>query len=108
MLKYSEKEHAKVDLEKQELQAKFDKEVAGHKKWQEGSKYLEKLINSPQSTRSRRALGYGDYIGPDEVYDPNEPSVFDPEPPLQFQTLVKYIKEGEMHTVSPTITGTFM
>ncbi|PWA58717.1 serine-threonine/tyrosine-protein kinase catalytic domain-containing protein [Artemisia annua] len=60
------------------------------------------------SMRSKRALGFGDYIGPDEIYDPNELSTLDPEPPLQFQTPVKFVREGEMHTVSPTITGTFM
>lgn len=106
-LKFSEKEKAKVDLELQELQVKFDIEVAGHKKWQELSKHLEKLIDSSQSTRSRRALGYGDYIGPDEVYDPNESSVFYPEPPLQFQTPVKYVKKWGMNVVSPPIIGTF-
>lgn len=94
-------------MEKQELQDKFEKEVAGRMKWQEGAKYLEKLINSSQSTRSKRALGYEHLIGPDEVYDLNEPSVFDPEPLLQFQTPVKYVKEGGMNVVSPPITGTF-
>jgi hypothetical protein len=106
-LKFCEKEKAKVDLEKQELQDKFDKEVAGRMKWQEGSKHLEKLINSSQSTRSKRALGYEHLIGPHEVYDTNESSVFDPEPPLQFQNPVKYVKEGGMNTVAPPIRGTF-
>lgn len=107
-LKFLEKEKAKVELELQELKVKFDDEVAGRMKWQEGSKHLEKLINSSQSTRTKRALGYGHLIWPDEVFDLSEPCVFDPEPPLQFQTPIKYVKEGEMHTVSPTITGTFM
>lgn len=103
LLKFSEKEKAKIDLGKQELQVKFDKEVAGRKKCQEGSKHLENLINSSQYTRPRRALGYGDYIEPDEVYDPNEPSVFDPEPPLQFQNPVKYIKEGKCKLFLPPL-----
>ena len=106
-LKYSEKGKAKVDLEKQELQVKFDKEVAGHMKWQQGAKHLEKLIDSSQSTKSRIALGYSKYLGLDEVYDPNESSVFDPEPRLQFQNPVKYVKEGGMNTIAPPITGTY-
>lgn len=103
-LKFSEKEKAKVELELQELKVKFDNEVAGRMKWQQGSKHLDRIIDSCQSIKSRRALGYGGYVGPDEVYDPNDYSVLDPEPPLQFQTPVKYVKKGEMHTVSPTIT----
>ena len=87
LLKFSEKEKSKVELEKQELQDKFDKEVAGRMKWQQGVKSIDRIIDSCHSIKSRRALGYGDYIEPDEVYDPNEYSVFDPEPPLQFQTL---------------------
>lgn len=81
-LKFSEKEKAKVDLELQELKDKFDNEVASRMKWQEGSKHLEKLINSSQSTRTKRALGYGHLIGPNDVFDLSEPSVLDPEPPL--------------------------
>jgi hypothetical protein len=53
-------------------------------KWQQGAKSLDRIIDSFQAIKCRRALGYGDYIGPNEVYDPNETSMFDPEPPLQF------------------------
>ena len=77
-------------------------------KWQEGAKSLNRIITSSQSTRSRRALGFGDYLNPNEAYDPNESSVLDPDPPLEFQNPVKFVKQGEMHSVSPNITGTFM
>ena len=103
-LKFSEKEKARVELELQELKVKFDNEVAGQKKWQQGSKHLDRIIDSCQSIKSRRALGYGKYVGPDEVDDPDDYSILDPEPPLQPHTPVKFVKEGEMHIVSPTIT----
>lgn len=63
-LKRTEKEKANVELEKQELQVKFDNEVASRMKWQEGASNLEKLLDSSQSVKSRRALGYDKYIDP--------------------------------------------
>ena len=42
-LKFSEKEKAIVDLELQELQVKFDNEVAGPMKWQQGAKSIERI-----------------------------------------------------------------
>lgn len=51
---------------------------------------------------------YGDFIGKNEVYEPNASSVFYPTPDEEnFQIPVKYVKDGEMHIVSPPITGTF-
>lgn len=63
LLKSSEKENAKVNLEKQNLKAKLDSEVARHMQWQEATKHLDKLVDSFQSVKSRRGLGYGDFIG---------------------------------------------
>ena len=67
MLKFSEKENAKVNLEKQDLKNRLDSEVARHMEWQKATKHLDRLVYSCQSIKSRRGLGYGDFIGPYEV-----------------------------------------
>ena len=59
--------------------------MVGHKKWQEGSSHLEKLIDCCQYVRSRRVLGYDKYIDLDELTYPDISSVFEPEPDLEFQ-----------------------
>ena len=107
LLKFSEKENAKVNLEKQDLKTRLDNEVARHMEWQKATKHLDKLVDSCQSVKSRRGLGYGDFIGPNEVYEPNQQSIFDPTPEEYYQIPVRYIKEGGMNVVSPPITGKF-
>lgn len=82
--------------------------MARHMQWQEATKHLDKLVDSCQPVKSRRGLGYGDFIGKNEVYDPTQPRNFDPTPEEEISQIpVKNVKEGEMHAVSPPITGTF-
>ena len=89
------------------MKTRLDKKVSRHMEWQKATKHLDRLVDSCQSVKSRRGLGYGDFIGPNEVYEPNQQSIFDPTPEENFQIPVKYIKEGGMNAVSPPITGTF-
>ncbi|GJS88522.1 putative ribonuclease H-like domain-containing protein [Tanacetum coccineum] len=110
LLKYSENVNNNVNLEKQELQTKLDNALARFAKWKETSKNLAKLVDSSMSVKTKLGLGYGDYIGEDEVYYPTMPSIFDPTPEEVDgnPTPVRFVKEGEMNAVPPPITGKFM
>jgi hypothetical protein len=106
-LKHSESQKAEMVLEKQDVQTKLDNTLARFNKWKDSSKNLNKLVDSSMSTKTKRGLGYGNLIGPNQFYDPNEYSVFNPEP-ADYQKPVKYVKEGGMNAVSPPIRGVFM
>nr|GFC41014.1 ribonuclease H-like domain, reverse transcriptase, RNA-dependent DNA polymerase [Tanacetum cinerariifolium] len=97
-------------IETKEWEVKLVESLARFDKWKESSKNLAKLINSSMSTRTKLGLGFKEYIGSDEVFDLSTPSVFDPKPENQkFKSLYeRFVKTGEMHEVSPPITGTFM
>nr|GEX00605.1 ribonuclease H-like domain-containing protein [Tanacetum cinerariifolium] len=62
------------------------------------------------STRTKLGLGFKECNRSDEVFDLSTPSVFDPEPTTrEVKSLYeRFVKAGEMHEVSPSITGTFM
>ncbi|GJY18230.1 hypothetical protein Tco_0389721 [Tanacetum coccineum] len=62
------------------MQTKLDNALARFAKWKETSKNLAKLVDSSMSIKTKLGLGYGDYIGEDEVYYPTMPSIFDPTP----------------------------
>ncbi|GKC30833.1 putative ribonuclease H-like domain-containing protein, partial [Tanacetum coccineum] len=110
LLKYSKNINNNVNLEKQELQTKLDNTLARFAKWKETSKNLAKLVDSSMFVKTKLGLGYGDYIGEDEVYYPTMPSIFDPTPEEVDgnPTPVRFVKEGEMNAVPPPITGKFM
>nr|GEV45715.1 putative ribonuclease H-like domain-containing protein [Tanacetum cinerariifolium] len=97
-------------IKKKEWEVKLVESLARFDKWMESSKNLAKLINSSMSTRTKLGLGFKDCIGLDEVFDLSTPNVFDPEPATrEVKSLYeRFVKAGEMHEVSPTITGTFM
>jgi chromosome segregation ATPase len=57
-LKFCEKEKAKVELEKQELQDKLDKEVALHKEWLVSGDKLSSFLYGSQSVTSEFGLGF--------------------------------------------------
>ncbi|GJV81124.1 ribonuclease H-like domain-containing protein [Tanacetum coccineum] len=59
-------------------QTKLDNTLARFAKWEESSKNLAKLVDSTMSVKTKLGLGYGDYIGEDEVYYLTMPSIFDP------------------------------
>ncbi|GJY27115.1 ribonuclease H-like domain-containing protein [Tanacetum coccineum] len=67
LLKYSESINNNVNLEKQELQTKLDNTLARFAKWKESSKNLAKLVDSSMTVKTKLGLGYGDYIGEDEI-----------------------------------------
>ncbi|GJR09311.1 hypothetical protein Tco_0791963 [Tanacetum coccineum] len=62
------------------------------------------------TVKTKLGLGYGDYIGEDEIYYPTMPSIFDttPEDVDGNSNPVRFVKEGAMNAVPPPITGTFM
>ncbi|GJZ56384.1 putative ribonuclease H-like domain-containing protein [Tanacetum coccineum] len=110
LLKYSESINNNVNLEKQELQTKLDNTLARFAKWKESSKNLATLVDSSMTVKTKLGLGYGDYIGEDEIYYPTMPSIFDttPEDVDGNSNPVRFVKEGAMNAVPPPITGTFM
>ncbi|GJW33940.1 putative ribonuclease H-like domain-containing protein [Tanacetum coccineum] len=110
LLKYSKNVNNNVNLEKQELQTKLDNTLARFAKWKESSKNLAKLVDSSMTVKTKLGLGYGDYIGEDEIYYPTMPSIFDttPEDVDGNSNPVRFVKEGAMNVVPPPITGTFM
>nr|GEU72386.1 protein FAR1-related sequence 5-like [Tanacetum cinerariifolium] len=89
----------KAKIEKKEWEVKLVESLARFDKWKESSKNLAKLINSSMSTRTKLGLGFKEYIGSDEVFDPSIPSVFDLEPENRdVKSLYeRFIKGGEMH-----------
>ncbi|GJV39124.1 hypothetical protein Tco_1417564 [Tanacetum coccineum] len=62
------------------------------------------------SVKTKLGLGYGDYIGEDEVYYPTMPTIFYPTPEEVDgnPTSVMFVKEGEINVVPPPIIGKFM
>ncbi|GJS21972.1 hypothetical protein Tco_0450604 [Tanacetum coccineum] len=110
LLKYSKSINNNVNLEKQELQTKLDNTLARFAKWKESSKNLAKLVDSSMTVKTKLGLGYGDYIGEDEIYYPTMPSIFDitPEDVDGNSNPVRFVKEGAINDVPPPITGTFM
>ena len=62
-LKFCEREKAKVELEKQELQEKFDKEVALHKNWLISGDNLASYLYGSQAVNSGIGLGFKKYVG---------------------------------------------
>lgn len=61
------------------------------------------------TVKSKIGLEYRDHIGLDEEYYPDMPIIFDPTPKDEnYQTPVKFIKEGGMNVFPPHITGKFM
>ncbi|GJV39126.1 hypothetical protein Tco_1417566 [Tanacetum coccineum] len=103
-------EFALMGVTSQELQTKLDNTLARFAKWKESSKNLAKLVDSSMTVKTKLGLGYGDYIGEDEIYYPTMPSIFDttPEDVDGNSTPVRFVKEGEMNAVPPPITGKFM
>nr|GEZ14320.1 retrotransposon protein, putative, unclassified [Tanacetum cinerariifolium] len=59
---------------------------------------------------SKLGLGFKEYFGSDEVFDLSTPSIFDPKPVTRkVKSLYeRFVKAGDTHEVSPSITGTFM
>nr|GFA04502.1 putative ribonuclease H-like domain-containing protein [Tanacetum cinerariifolium] len=74
----------------------------------ENKEWELKLVES--LSRTKLGLGFKEYIGSNEVFDLSTPSVFDPEPEnREVKSLYeRFVKAGEMHEVSPSITRTFM
>ncbi|GJS98502.1 putative ribonuclease H-like domain-containing protein [Tanacetum coccineum] len=85
-------------------------DLARFEKWKESSKNLKNLIDSSMSTRTKVGLGFQEYFGVDEVFDLSTPSVFYSDPvEKEVKPLYStFVKAGEMHTVPPPITGTYM
>nr|GEX55449.1 ribonuclease H-like domain, reverse transcriptase, RNA-dependent DNA polymerase [Tanacetum cinerariifolium] len=100
----------KAKIENKEWEVKLKESQGRFDKWKESSKNLTKLINSSMSSRTKLGLGFKEFIRSDEVFDLSTPSVFDPEPEnREVKSLYKrFVKAGEMHEVSLSITGTFM
>nr|GEZ93765.1 ribonuclease H-like domain, reverse transcriptase, RNA-dependent DNA polymerase [Tanacetum cinerariifolium] len=107
-LKYTETLYHQAKIEKNEWEVKLVKSIARFDKWKESSKNLAKLINSSMTTRTKLGLGFKEYFGTDEVFDLSTPNIFDPEPiTREVKSLYeRFVKAGDMHEVSPTITGT--
>ncbi|GJY53486.1 ribonuclease H-like domain-containing protein [Tanacetum coccineum] len=79
----------------------FARECTGKQirlKWKESSKTLAKLSYSSMTVKTKLGLGYGDYIGEDEIYYPTMPSIFDttPEDVDGNSNPVRFVKEGAM------------
>ncbi|GJW25177.1 putative ribonuclease H-like domain-containing protein, partial [Tanacetum coccineum] len=108
-LSYTEKLHDQAQKEKKEWEVKYEATLARFEKWKESSKNLNKLINSSMSTRTKIGLGFKEYFGENEVFDLSRPSAIYPEPVDLSKPLYSwFVKDGEMHTVPPSITGTYM
>ncbi|GJT43862.1 putative ribonuclease H-like domain-containing protein [Tanacetum coccineum] len=109
-LSYTEKLHDQAQKEKKEWEVKFEATLARFEKWKESSKNLKNLIDSSMSTRTKVGLGFQEYFGVDEVFDLSTPSVFYSDPvEKEVKPLYStFVKAGEMHTVPPPITGTYM
>jgi hypothetical protein len=100
-IKFTEKEKARIESEKQVLQDKFDKEVARHKEWLISGDKLASLLYSSQSVTSEIGLGFQKYVGAKVHHNLDKKSKNNHEP-------VKFLKEGEMHAVPGPIRGVFM
>nr|GEW23321.1 putative ribonuclease H-like domain-containing protein [Tanacetum cinerariifolium] len=100
----------KAKIKKKEWEVKLVESLARFDKWKESSKNLVILINSSMSTRTKLGLEFKEYNRSDEVFDLSTPSVFDPKPENREVKYLyeRFVKAGEMHEVSPPITGTFM
>ncbi|GJT20194.1 putative ribonuclease H-like domain-containing protein, partial [Tanacetum coccineum] len=108
-LSYTEKLHDQAQKEKKEWEVKYEATLARFEKWKESSKNLNKLINSSMSTRTKIGLGFKEYFGENEVFDLSRPSAIYPEPVDLSKPLYSwFVKDGEMHAVPPSITGTYM
>nr|GFA17181.1 ribonuclease H-like domain-containing protein [Tanacetum cinerariifolium] len=101
---------SKAKIEKNEWEVKLVESLARFNKWKASSKNLAKLINSSMTTRTKLGLGFKEYFGSDEVFDLSTPSIFDPKPVTRkVKSLYeRFVKAGDTHEVSPSITGTFM
>ena len=100
-LKFTEKENARIESEKEVLQDKLDKEVARHKEWLILGDKLNRLLYGSKSVTSEIGLGFQKYIVPEAHHYLDKNSKNNPEP-------VKFLKEGEMHEVPGPIRGEFM
>nr|GEW83016.1 ribonuclease H-like domain-containing protein [Tanacetum cinerariifolium] len=109
-LKYSETLYDHAKIEKKEWEVKLVESLARFDKWKASSKNLAKLINSSMTTRTKLGLGVKEYFSSDEVFNLSTPSIFDPEPVTREVKSLheRFVKVGDMHEVSPSITGTFM
>lgn len=100
-LKWTKKVNAKLDLEKQELQDKLDKEVALHKEWLVSGDKLSSFLYGSQSVTSEFGLGFKKYVGVEANHHLDKKSNNNSAP-------VKFLNEGEMHAVPGPIRGEFM
>nr|GEZ15714.1 ribonuclease H-like domain, reverse transcriptase, RNA-dependent DNA polymerase [Tanacetum cinerariifolium] len=100
----------KAKIENKEWEGKLKESLARFDKWKESSKHLTKLIKCSMSSRTKLGLRFKESIGSDEVFDLSTPNVFDPKPKnREVKSLYEsFVKDGEMHEVPPSITGTFM
>nr|GEZ99441.1 ribonuclease H-like domain, reverse transcriptase, RNA-dependent DNA polymerase [Tanacetum cinerariifolium] len=109
-LKYSETLYDHAKIEKKEWEVKLVESLARFDKWKASSKNLAKLINSSMTTRTKLGLGFKEYFSSDEVFNLSTPNIFDPKPVTREVKSLheRFVKVGDMHEVSPSITGTFM
>ncbi|GJY50808.1 hypothetical protein Tco_0441655 [Tanacetum coccineum] len=64
----------------EKVKTKLDNTLARFAKWKESSKNLAKLVDSSMTVKTKLGMGYGDYIGEDEIYYLTMPSIFDTTP----------------------------
>jgi hypothetical protein len=100
-LKFTEKEKARIESEKDVLQDKLDKEVARHNEWLVLGDKLSSLLYGSQSVTSEFGLGFQKYVGVEANHYSDKKSKNNSAP-------VKILKEGEMHAVPGPIRGVFM
>jgi hypothetical protein len=98
-LKFSLKEKARIESEKDVLKEKLDKEVARHKEWLMSGDKLASCLYGSQAVNSGIGLCFKKYVGLEARNDMGKSTP---------AGLANYVKEGDMHSVSGPIRGVFM
>ena len=100
-LKFSEKEKARIESEKDVLKEKLDKEVALHKEWLVSGDKLSSFLYGSQSVTSEHGLGFKKYVGVEANHQVDSKCKNHSAP-------INFLKEGEMHAVPGPIRGVFI
>jgi hypothetical protein len=98
-LTWTKKVNAKLDLEKQEVQDRLDKEVGRHKEWLMSGDKLASCLYGSQAVNSGIGLGFKKYVGLEARNDMGNSTP---------AGLATYVKKGELHAVPGPIRGEFM
>lgn len=98
-LTWTKKVNVKLDLEKQEMKDKLDKEIALHKNWLISRDNLASHLYGSQAVNSCIGLGFKKYVGLEARNDMGKSTP---------AGLATYVKEGKLHAVPGPIRGEFM